>query len=135
MAAVDPNSVYYDLIKLLAAQIPEMAALLLGMICALARWGSYPRPALLSFLGFGLLMVASVLPISFMILGPRSILFEFPLFLAGDPMLYQTGVWAVRSFLCAGAYLLLIFAIYAARNPRAQLPPYLSEKRIQEVDR
>jgi len=51
MAAMD--SEYYMVLKLLAMQIPEMAAMLLGMVFALAYWGRYPRPAFLSFLVSG----------------------------------------------------------------------------------
>jgi len=58
---------------------------------------------------------------------------DFGLF-AGNQFL-QIGVTIVRSLLCAGAYLLLIFAIYAARKPRAPLPPYQSDRRIHELDR
>jgi hypothetical protein len=118
MAAVD--SEYYMVLKLLAMQIPEMAAMLLGMVFALANWGRYPRPAFLSFLGFGLLLAVTIVFWVVVILLARDFGFFQNQFL-------QIGVAIVRSLLCAGAYLLLIFAIYAARKPRAPLPSYLSD--------
>jgi hypothetical protein len=127
MAAMD--SEFYVLLKFLAMQIPEMAAMLLGMVLALGNWGRYPRPAFLSFLGFGLLLAVTILFWVVLILLPR----HLGLF-AGNQVL-DIGVTIVRSLLCAGAYLLLIFAIYAARKPRVPFPSYQSNRRIHELDR
>jgi hypothetical protein len=125
MAAVD--SEYYVFFKFLAMQIPEMTAMLFGIVFALANWGRYPRSAFLSFLGFVLLLTVTILFWVVLILLPR----DLGLF-AGNQFL-DIGVMIVRSLLCGGAYLLLIFAIYAARRPRPPMPPHPPDTRVQEV--
>jgi len=134
MAGVDVDELYYEILKTLAAQIPEMAAAFLGIVFSLAKWRKYPRPALLSFLGFGLLLVVNIIFEVVQILVLRGVLFDLSL-IAGNGELFFLSVWAVRSFLVAGAYLLLIFAIDAARRPQAPLPPHLPDTRLREIDR
>jgi len=127
MGAMDE---YYQGLSWLAAQIPEMATLFLGMVLSLAQWRKLPRPALLSFLGFGLLLVVTILFHLVMFFLP----IEQVLFVKQND-LFVTCALAVKSFLFAGAYMLLIFAIYAARKPRAPLPPLLPAIRTQGAER
>jgi hypothetical protein len=133
MAAVDVDSAYYEALKILAGGIPEMAAMFLGMVVALAQWRRYPRPALLSFLAFGIMLVVTILMAFVTTLIPMGIPIEFAFF-AGNEDLFFTVAGTVQSFLFAGTYLLLIFAIYAARKPRPPMPPHLPETRLHEVD-
>jgi hypothetical protein len=116
------NSPLFELLKFLAAQIPEMSAMLLGMLIAVAKWREYPRPSLLAFLGFGLLLFVSIGGMFLVIWAPRAAADAI------DHQFFVLIVWTVRSLLLAGAYLLLIFAIYTARRPvpvppRAVTPP------------
>src|SRR2546430_17405889 len=48
---------FFNIVSMLAVRIPEMTILLLGIMLSLAYWRRHPRPALLSFLGFALLLL------------------------------------------------------------------------------
>jgi hypothetical protein len=113
----EPNSDLLEMVKMLAVQIPEMVILLLGMIVALMNWSRYPRPALMSFFACGILLLLTVGTEAVDYLVPRH------LNLGLDNDLFFLVVGGVRSFLAAGAFLLLIFAVYAGRRPRPPLPP------------
>ena len=112
---VAEEEVFFQVIKWLAVQIPTMAILLLGVVLAVANWSKYPRAALLSFLGFatslGLIIAFGVF---FFFWSGLQFLF--------DSQILVLTVLGLRSFLAAGAYLLLIFAIYVERKPRAPMP-------------
>ncbi len=107
------DDVLFELFKYLAAQIPELTALFAGILICVAQWRKQPRRALLAFLGFGLLLLASVVPISILIVVPR---------LFGDfaRAEFSVIVWGCRALLCAIAYALLIAALFSGRKP---LPP------------
>ena len=111
-----PNDDFLEIVKILAVRIPEMAILLLGIMLSLAYWRKYPGPALLSFLGFSMLLL-------------QILTWEIILFLMqeynpplGDVFFFIAE--GVRSLITAGAYLLLIFAIHAGRRPVPPMPPY-----------
>lgn len=114
---MDLDTEFRDLFRFLAAQIPEMAAMFLGMLLSLANAKRYPRPALLGFLGFALLLVVSIGSMIVVIYVPR----HLPNL---DSELFIVVAWGGRSVLFAVAYVLLISAIYAARKPRLPMPPF-----------
>jgi hypothetical protein len=117
----DPDGELLEMVKMLAVQIPEMVILLLGMIVAIMNWSRYPRPALMSFFGCGILLLLTVATEAVYFLVPRH---WGPGF---DGELFFLAVGGARSLLAAGALLLLIFAVYAGRRPRPPLPPYPAE--------
>ena len=125
MAELDPE--YFELFKILAEQIPEMAVSFLGMLIAVAKWRQYPRPALLAFLGFGLLLVGSIGSVVVEIWVLRYFNFNEEIFFL--------IAWTGRSVLFAVAYVLLICAIFAARKPRAPLPSYHEGPRNEQESR
>lgn len=106
-----------ELFRFLGAQIPEMVALFLGMLLAVAKWRRYPRPSLLAFLGFGTLLVASIGGISILLFGPT-------LLPNANQDVLLVVVWGLRSVLYATGFGLLLGAIYVARQPRRQPPPF-----------
>jgi hypothetical protein len=105
----------FEVARMLAVRIPEMVFLLLGIMLSLRYWHRYPRPALLAFLGFALLLLQ--------VLVGETMMF----FMEGhSPLLDE--IWfltaeVVRSFLAGVGYLLLSFAPYAGRKQPPPLPP------------
>src|SRR5205814_4971820 len=105
---------FWQLAKMMAAHSPEMVISFLGIVLSFASWNKYPRPALLSFLGFALVLGSNFamggILLWYLITNPGWNIFWFVTF-------------GVRSCLNAGGYLLLICAIYASRKPKAPVPP------------
>src|SRR5438552_18136747 len=101
------NDDFLELVRMLAVRIPEMTILLLGIMLSLAYWRRHPRPALLSFLGFALLLLQ--------ILVSEPIIFFMQIYNPPMDEMFFLIVEAVRSFLAAGSYLLLLFACSVVR--------------------
>src|SRR5205809_759496 len=104
----------YELFKFLAAQIPEMATMFLGILIALVKWRQYPRPALFAFLGFGILLFVSIVSMVLVIWVPR----YFNL----NAEIFVVIIWGCRSVLLALAYVLLLCAIFSGRKPVVLVP-------------
>ena len=107
---------FWLMMKFLASHIPEMAILLLGTMLAIRNWPRYQRPALVSFLGFGILLASKLAFWSLIFL--RDVVYDV------DRMMVA---FAIRSGVDAVAYGLLIWAVYASRRPVA-LPPSEGQK-------
>ena len=107
----------FDFVTMLAFRTPEMIVLFLGMVVSVANWSKYPRPALLSFLGFGLLLVLVVASEIFFYFFLEKV-FDIGL----DFMFIENIAAGVRSIISAAAFGLLIFAIYAGRRSPAPGP-------------
>jgi hypothetical protein len=103
-----------EFFKFLAAQIPEMAIMFLGAIVCAAYWPRYPRPALLGFLGFGLMLLVSIASIAAVIFLPPHL---------NHHETWVLAIWTIRSFLFAIAYLLILAAIFRARRMPPPIPP------------
>ena len=110
---------FWEVAKLMATNIPEMAISFLGMVIAFASWSKLPRPALLSFLGFALVLGANIAFWAFFLWYYGIAETRLP----WDGEMLSLGSQAARSLLTAGGYLLLIWAIYASRKPIAPVPP------------
>jgi hypothetical protein len=102
-----------------AVHTAEMAVPFLGIILSLANWRKYPRPALLSFLGFALVLGTNIALVGFFVLYVYVIADIQP---GWDGEITFLASHGVRSLLTGGGYLLLIFAIYAGRKPKAPVP-------------
>jgi hypothetical protein len=107
---------FWEGARFMAVHIPEMVISFLGIVLSVANWRKHPRPALLSFLGFALMLGSTIAMSGFI----------FWYFLADpkwDGEIAWLGSFGIRSLLNAGGYPLLIFAIYASRKPKAPVPP------------
>ena len=110
---------FRQLASLMAVHLPEMAISFLGIVLSFANWRKYPRPALLSFLGFSLVLGSIVAMFGFLVW-----------FLITKPGWNGEFVWlgafGLRSFLSGIGYVLVIFAIYVGRKPRLPMRSALS---------
>jgi hypothetical protein len=113
---------YFDLCRILAPRIPEMATMLLGILLSMRYWKEYPRPAFLSFMGFCLQLATDLLFSVFYWLNPYET-FDFPP--TSDPYLIVAAFEAVRSSLSAIGLGLILAAIYSGRKPTPPKIVYL----------
>ncbi len=105
-------------LKSLAPQIPEFVVLLVGVVVSFANRSKFPRPALLSIIGFGILLGRGITA------GPLFNAWVMPMILGGQQTQIFVNVFEViHSLLAAIAYGLLICAIYASRKPRPPMRP------------
>lgn len=107
-----------ELFRFLAEQLPEMVAMLIGIVVCLAQSGRYPRPALFGVLGFGLMLIASASGAVIIAFGPDLLPEMFGNHDIGDSILF-----GVRSAVMAAGCLLVLWGLFSARGQPVR-PPY-----------
>jgi hypothetical protein len=106
-------------------QLPFLLVYLAGMILALVHWQRYPKVALLTFLGTALLFFQAVAG-TFL----EHVLLREIFVGAGNHaqvMTMQFILRVVRSFVIAGAWVMILFAIFGWREQRRHQPYYAEE--------
>jgi hypothetical protein len=112
------TSFFSEAFRIFIQQAPILVVSLAAVIMAVVKWRQAPTPSLLCFLGFGLILLLSLVsPVVYTWL---------PRLMRDRPGLggVYTAIGILHAFLLAIAFAVILLAIFADRNrPTAAAPP------------